>query len=276
MEFTKMQGLGNDFVIINDLEENISDYSALAKKVCHRNFGIGADGLMVVLPSQKADFRMRIINSDGSEPEMCGNGIRCFAKFVYDQGLTKKNKLEIETLAGIIKPELIIENNQVTLIKVDMGEPVLQSELIPTAVKDQKMIKAHPLQVQDKEFLVTCVSMGNPHCLIFAAEPDLLAEKYGPDLEKHPFFPRKTNVEFIEVLNKREVKMRVWERGAGITLACGTGACATTVACVLNDKTERSITVHLLGGDLQIEWSEADNHLYMTGPAVTVFTGTWL
>lgn len=276
MEFTKMQGLGNDFVIINDLEENISDYSALAKKVCHRNFGIGADGLMVVLPSKKADFRMRIINSDGSEPEMCGNGIRCFAKFVYDQGLTKKNKLEIETLAGIIKPELIIENNAVTLIKVDMGEPVLQSELIPTAVKDQKVIKGHALQVQDKEFLVTCVSMGNPHCLIFADEPDLLAEKYGPDLEKHPFFPRKTNVEFIEVLNKNEVKMRVWERGAGITLACGTGACATTVACVLNDKTDRSITVHLLGGDLQIEWSEADNHLYMTGPAVTVFTGTWL
>lgn len=263
MEFSKVQGLGNDFVIIKDLEGKIADYASLAIKVCHRNFGIGADGLMVVLPSDKGDFRMRIINSDGSEPEMCGNGIRCFAKYVYDEGMTEKEELEIETLAGIIKPKLIKENGQVKMVRVDMGEPN------PSVIN-------HPLMIVDEEFAITCVSMGNPHCIIFTNEPDSLVNKYGPLVETNPFFPNKTNVEFVEVINDSEVKMRVWERGAGITLACGTGACATAVACALNGKTGRKVTLHLLGGDLDIEWDKESNHVYMTGPAVRVFDGKLL
>jgi len=273
MEFSKVQGLGNDFIIIKDLKEKINDYATLAKKVCHRNFGVGGDGLMVVLPSDKADFRMRIINSDGSEPEMCGNGIRCFAKYVYDEGLTKKEDLTVETLAGIIRPKLIIENGQVKLVRVDMGEPRLLRQEIPAQGDVNTKVVNELLTVGDKEFAITCVSMGNPHCIIFTGNADALVDKYGPLAEVHPFFPRKTNVEFVEVLNKNEVKMRVWERGAGITLACGTGACATTVACVLNGKTERRVTVHLLGGDLEIEWSEENNRIYMTGPAERVFDG---
>lgn len=275
MDFSKVQGLGNDFIIINDLEEKISNYSSLAKKFCNRNFGIGGDGLMIVLPSDKADFRMRIINSDGSEPEMCGNGIRCFAKYVYDKGLTKKEDLTVETLAGIIKPKLIIENAQVKLVRVDMGEPRLLREEIPCEGTTGARVINEKLTIDDRDFAITCVSMGNPHCIIFNENPDRLVNKYGPLIEVHPFFPRKTNVEFVEVINDREVKMRVWERGAGITLACGTGACATAVACVLNNKTERQVTVHLLGGDLSIEWSKENNHLYMTGPAELVFDGNF-
>jgi len=276
MEFSKVQGLGNDFIIINDLEEKIKDYSSLAKKVCNRNFGIGGDGLMAVLPSNKADFRMRIINSDGSEPEMCGNGIRCFAKYVYDKGLTTKEDLTVETLAGIIKPKLILENGQVKLVRVDMGEPRLLREEIPAQGEPGSKIINDTLTVRDENFQITCVSMGNPHCIIFTNDADNLVNKYGPLVENHSFFPRKTNVEFVEVLNNREVKMRVWERGAGITLACGTGACATTVACVLNTKTDRKVMVHLLGGDLEIEWSAENNRIYMTGPAEIVFDGKLL
>lgn len=276
MKFSKVQGLGNDFIIINDLEKNISDYSSLAQKVCNRYFGIGGDGLMVILPSDKADFRMKIINSDGSEPEMCGNGIRCFAKYVYDKNLTKKEDLTVETLAGIIKPKLIVENGQVRLVKVDMGEPRLLREEIPAQGEKGSKVINEDLIIGDQNFQVTCVSMGNPHCIIFTDNADNLVNKYGPLAETHSFFPRKTNVEFVEVINEKEVKMRVWERGAGITLACGTGACATTVACVLNNKTNREITVHLLGGDLKIQWSEENNHIYMTGPAEIVFDGELL
>jgi len=276
MEFSKVQGLGNDFVIIKDLESKITDYSSLAQKACDRHFGVGADGLMVVLPSKQADFRMRIINSDGSEPEMCGNGIRCFAKYVYDEGLTTKADLTVETLAGIIKPKLIIENGQVKSVRVNMGEPRLLREEIPAQGETGTKVINEKLLVEDKEFAITCVSMGNPHCIIFTDDADSLVNSYGSALETHQFFPRKTNVEFVEVISSQEVKMRVWERGAGITLACGTGACATAVACVLNGKTERKIIVHLLGGDLEIEWSEENNHIYMTGPAERVFDGKLL
>jgi len=276
MEFSKVQGLGNDFVIINNLAEKTIDYSSLAQKVCNRYFGVGADGLMVVLPSDQADFHMRIINSDGSEPEMCGNGIRCFAKYVYDKGLTKKEDLTVETLAGIIKPKLIVKDGQVKLIRVDMGEPRLLREEIPVQGKVGTRVINEILTVGDKDFPITCVSMGNPHCIIFTDDADNLVHQYGPLAETHSFFPRKTNVEFVEVLNDQEVKMRVWERGAGITLACGTGACATVVACVLNNKTGREVTVHLLGGDLKIEWSEENNRIYMTGPAEIVFDGKLL
>lgn len=273
MEFVKVQGLGNDFVIINALEENgFLNYFALAQKLCNRKFGIGADGLILILPSQTADIKMRIINSDGSEAEMCGNGIRCFAKYVYEQGIISKTKMAVETLAGVIVPEIIFENNKVVSVRVDMGEPLLERSQIPMLGKPGRVIKER-LKVIDEEFEITTVSMGNPHCVIFVTDLNKIdIEKWGPLIETHPVFPRKINVEFVQVINLHEVVMRVWERGAGITLACGTGACATLTAGVLNNLLERKAIIKLLGGELTIEWAE-NNHLYMTGPAVEVFRG---
>lgn len=281
MKFTKMHGLGNDFIFLDhflgaeELGAEERDYAALARKLCHRQFGIGGDGLIAVLPSQVADVRMRIINSDGSEPEMCGNGIRCLARFAYDRGYVKSNPLKVETLAGVLTLYITLENGQVEGVRVDMGEPILEAEHIPVQVPGHPVLDA-VLEVGGEEIRFTAVSMGNPHCIIFVPDTEKVDfERLGPAIESHPLFPRKTNVEFVQVLSPREVKMKVWERGAGPTLACGTGACATAVAAILNGKTERTVKVHLPGGDLQIEWG-ADNHVYMTGPASYVFKGELL
>lgn len=273
MNFVKMHGLGNDFILVNLLEEDSPlDYSLLAPKLCDRNFGIGADGILLIMPSETADIKMGIINSDGSEAEMCGNGIRCFAKFIYEEGIINKKIIEVETLAGKIIPEIILDNNRVAAVRVDMGEPKLERAQIPMFGEEGQVIK-EKLKVFDKEFEITAVSMGNPHCIIFV--PNITAieiEKWGPLIEKHPVFPRKTNVEFVQVVSPSEVVMRVWERGAGITLACGTGACATLTAGVLNNYLNRKASIKLLGGELTVEWAE-NNHIYMTGPAIEVYRG---
>ncbi|WP_256761518.1 diaminopimelate epimerase [Cohnella sp. WQ 127256] len=274
MEFTKMNGLGNDFIIVageNDLPSNVAD---LAIELCNRYFGIGADGLVYILPSDKADFRMRIINSDGSEAEQCGNAIRCVAKYVYDNGLTSQTELTIETLGAGVQPvQLKTEAGKVALVTVDMGQPILNGLDIPTTI-DANPVMSHSVTVEGREFAFTAVSMGNPHCVIYvddAVNFDLAT--WGPKLEKHPLFPRKINVEFAKVNSRSQVEMRVWERGAGPTLACGTGACATLVSSVLNGLTDRQATISLAGGDLNIHWNEDNNRIYMTGPAAFVFTG---
>jgi diaminopimelate epimerase len=265
--FTKMQGCGNDFIFIDCLNGEIPNLSAIAGKLCDRRFGIGADQLLTVHPSKLADLKMEIYNADGSQVEMCGNGIRCFAKYVYDRGITQKRELEVETLAGIIRPRLVGE-----LVEVDMGEPVLEGRKIPVNADGQ--IINRPLSVDAATYQITCVSMGNPHCVIYLDEIDALdLETIGPRFEHHPFFPKRVNAEFIKILTPEEIKMRVWERGAGETLACGTGACAAGVAGVITGRTARKITVHLEGGDLLIEWRE-NNRVYMTGGAEEVFRGT--
>lgn len=274
MDFTKMHGLGNDFVVVYGEQELPSNASELAVKLCDRFFGIGADGLVYILPSAKADFTMRIMNSDGSEAEQCGNAIRCVAKYVYDHGLIDRTEMTIETLgAGVQKLRLTVEEGRVASVRVDMGEPILDGLRVPTTV-DQHPVVNHPIEVDGREFRFTAVSMGNPHCVIYvddAVSFDL--GTWGPKLEVHPLFPRKTNVEFATVNSRNQIDMRVWERGAGPTLACGTGACATLVASVLNGSADRSATISLKGGDLFIEWDEHDNHVYMTGPAEVVYTG---
>lgn len=281
MKFVKMHGLGNDFVFIDHFhkqtieEQSEGDYPELARQVCHRQFGVGGDGLIVVLPSQVADARMRIFNLDGTEPEMCGNGIRCFARYIFDKGYVRKNPLTVETLAGILSLQLTFEGEKVTGVRVDMGEPILKAGLIPVLAQGEPVVGAK-LEAEGEAFEYTAVSMGNPHCVIFVKDYENLDfERLGPAIEKHPLFPRKTNVEFIRVDSKSELTMKVWERGAGPTLACGTGACASAVAAALNGKAERKVTVHLPGGDLSIEWGE-DNHVYMTGPATYVFSGILL
>jgi diaminopimelate epimerase len=276
MNFTKWQGIGNDFVIVNGFEEMIEDYSSKAIEICDRHFGIGADGLVLVLPSKIADFRMRIFNSDGSEAEMCGNVTRCVARYVYENGLTSKTDLMIETLAGIIKPKLIFKDDKVSSVCVDMGEPRLKRGEIPMGGASEEQAVNIPLNIGDAKYDITCVSMGNPHCIIFTDEAEALdLQLLGRPIETHPLFPRKTNVEFVKVIDRKTLRIRVWERGAGVTLACGTGTCAVVVAAVLNNKTERDVLVHLDGGDLFIEWRE-DNHIYKTGPAVEVFRGEYI
>ncbi|QDR80687.1 diaminopimelate epimerase [Sporomusa termitida] len=276
MHFTKWHGLGNDFVIINSKTEPISDYRQQALAVCDRNFGIGADGLVVILPSDIADFKMRIFNSDGSEADMCGNATRCVARYLYETGLTDKTTITLDTLAGIITPELIFDQNTLATVKVDMGEPKLtRGETPMTGNAVEKTINA-AIEVGGQTYRVTALSMGNPHCVIFVddvAAVDLAA--IGPKIETHALFPRKTNVEFIQVVDRQTLRMRVWERGAGITKACGTGASAALVAAVLNGHTDRQATVKLDGGDLFIHWAD-NNHIYKSGPAVEVFRGEYL
>lgn len=277
MLFTKVHGLGNDFVLVNlNEEKNLpGDLAGLAVKVCHRNFGVGADGLVLIGPGKDADLAMQIINSDGSVAEMCGNAIRCVAKYAYEHKLVDKTKMTVETGAGIMVPELIIENDTVVAVRVDMGAPGLEREQIPMTGPAGKVIN-EPLAAGDHVFHITMVSMGNPHCVIFVPDVAVVPlEDWGRIVETHPAFPRKTNVEFVQVLNDKEVRMRVWERGAGPTMACGTGACATAVASVLNGHTGKNVRVHLYAGALDIEWA-GDNHLYMTGPAEEVFTGNYL
>lgn len=276
MRFTKVEGLGNDFILINCLEEKVNpkNFSSLAVGMCDRHFGIGADGLVPLLPSDTADIHMRIFNSDGSEAEMCGNVIRCVAKYLYEHGIVKKEKIRVETLAGIMIPELFVEDGRVKVIRVDMGEPLLERSEIPMIGLPGKVVD-EPMEVDGVTYRVTAVSMGNPHCIIFVPDVEQVPlHAIGPRIETHHAFPRKTNVEFVQVLNRDEVKMKVWERGAGETMACGTGACATAVACILNDHTGRKVTVHLKTGELVIEWAE-NNHVYMTGPAEEVFTGVY-
>ena len=274
LEFVKMHGLGNDYVYMDAINQIIKDRNELAKKVSDRHFGIGSDGLILICKSNIADFRMQMFNSDGTEAEMCGNGIRCVGKFVYDNGFTNKKKLTIETLAGIKKLELITKNEKVEAVKVDMGEPILEPEKIPVISKEIPVNDLN-LNIIDKNLKFTCVSMGNPHAITFIDENvnEFDVEKYGRLVEINEVFPKKTNVEFINIINKNKIKMRVWERGAGETLACGTGACASAVAAIINGYTDRNIIVELLGGTLEIEWNKNDNHIYMTGPAKIVFKG---
>ncbi len=276
IEFSKMQGTGNDYLYINGIKNRISNHRNLAVKMCDRHYGVGADGIIFIHESAEADFKMRIFNPDGSEAEMCGNGIRCFAKYVYDYKLTKKTELAIETLSGIRNVSIQVKNKRVAGATVDMGEPVLQRERIPMA-GDPGMVINEVLPLDDgMKFHITAVSMGNPHVIIFVEDLDKFpVEKYGPVIENHAFFPKRTNVEFVTLVNEKEVYQRTWERGTGETLSCGTGASAVTVASILNRKSERKITVHLKGGDLTIEWNEKNNRVYMTGPAVEVFTGVW-
>jgi len=294
INFTKMHGLGNDFILIDcgdrsgNFPTEAKEIGVISRKLCHRRFGIGADQLLLLYSSEAADFKMRIFNSDGSEVEMCGNGIRCLARYIWDRNLSEKETLRIETLSGIIIPEKAGE-----MVKVDMGEPVFDAGKIPVKIVESSEFKVrssknihpspithhssliidYPLKIEDREFKITCVSMGNPHAVVVVE--DLFrfpVSFYGPLIENHPIFPKRTNVEFIEVINPQEVKMRVWERGSGETMACGTGASAVAVATNIKGLTERSVTVHLLEGALLVEWAE-DNHVYMTGPALQVFEG---
>ena len=273
IKFTKMHGLGNDYVYIDAINQKIENESSLAKFVSNRHFGIGSDGLILICKSEIADFKMRMFNSDGSEAEMCGNGIRCVGKFVYDKGLTNKETVTIETLAGRKTLQLNVENGKVKTVKVDMGEPILEAEKIPV-ISTEEPVKNLELEAENKKFKFTCVSMGNPHAItIVENTKEFDVEKYGKVLEVDKAFPKKANIEFAQIVNRQNINMRVWERGAGETLACGTGACATAVACNLNGLTDRKVNIELLGGTLNIEWNEIDNHVYMTGPAVTVFDG---
>jgi len=276
IKFTKMHGLGNDYVYIDCTKKELDqDISKLAINMSDRHFGIGSDGIILICNSKIADFRMRMFNYDGTEAEMCGNGIRCVGKFVYDKGLTNKTTVSIETLAGIKVLTLNEEEGKVKTVRVDMGEPILDAEKIPV-ISDQSPVNNLKLKAYNKEFVFTCVSMGNPHAItVVENTKDFEVEKYGKVLEVDPHFPKRANIEFVEILDKEHIKMRVWERGAGETLACGTGACAVAVACHLNGYTNRKVQVELLGGILDIEWNKKDNHIYMTGPAETVFEGTW-
>lgn len=267
LHFTKMHGIGNDFIVIDCRKRAIPRLSRLVKKLSHRRFGIGFDQALILLPSTKADFRMDIYNGDGGRVEMCGNGIRCIAKYIWERGLSASDPLTIETLAGIIRPRRAGQQ-----VKVDMGEPILDGERIP--VKKQGQVIDHPLKAGGRRFLITAISMGNPHCVIFVDDVDTFpVERFGPLLENNPFFPERVNVEFVEVVSERALKMRVWERGAGETLACGTGACATVVAATLKGLIGGRATVHLKGGKLKIGWSKRDNRVFMTGPAEEVFEG---
>ncbi|GGA21781.1 diaminopimelate epimerase [Paenibacillus physcomitrellae] len=274
MEFTKMHGLGNDFLVFYGMDQLPQGAAELAVKYCDRHFGVGADGLVFILPSERADFRMVIINSDGTEAEQCGNAIRCAAKYVYDNGHINRTDITIETLGAGVQPvTLTVENGKVKTVKVDMGAPILEGRLIPTTLDGSEVID-RPVEVEGETFRFTGVSMGNPHAVIYVDDaPAYDLHTWGPKLETHPLFPRKTNVEFATVTGPERIEMRVWERGAGPTLACGTGACATLVSSVLNGLIGRSAWVGLAGGDLFIEWNEANNHVYMTGPAETVYRG---
>jgi len=272
MKFTKMEGLGNDYIYVNALDEDMKERElpALARKISDRHFGVGGDGLVLIMGSELADFRMKMLNSDGSEAEMCGNAIRCVAKYVYERGLTGRREMEIETLSGIIRPA-ILDNG---LIRVDMGEPILNGNAIPSLI-DMEPVVDQKIEIDGREIAVTLVSMGNPHAVTFVDDMHFDIAGIGQKIEVHPLFPNKINTEFIEIVGTGEIAMRVWERGAGETMACGTGACAAVVATCLNNLTARLVTVHLLGGDLSIEWEEESNRVVMTGPANFVFEGEY-
>lgn len=275
MKFTKMHGCGNDYVYVNLFEEKIDNPAELSIKVSDRHFGIGSDGLITIGPSDVADFRMRIYNADGSEAEMCGNGIRCVAKYVYDHKMTDKTEISVESGAGIKYLTLFVENKKVEQVRVDMGEPILEPAQIPVLADGDKVVD-EPIEVCGKTWNMTCVSMGNPHAVVFVDNvADFEIEKYGPHFEKHERFPKRTNTEFVEIISREEINMRVWERGSDETWACGTGTCASVMACILNNRTDNKVLVHLRGGDLTIEYNEKTNHIFMTGPATEVFSGEY-
>ncbi|MGQ3685190.1 MAG: diaminopimelate epimerase [Candidatus Loosdrechtia sp.] len=275
MKFTKMHGIGNDYIYINCFEQEIKEPEKLARIISDRHYGVGSDGIILILPSKIADCGMRIFNADGSEAQMCGNGIRCVAKYVYDHEIVKKNLLTVETLAGIKTIRLFTENGKVSAARVNMGKPGLMRSEIPMIGKESRVIDELLPVSNGMSFRITCVSMGNPHGIIFVDNPDTVElSKWGKEIEHHHLFPERINVHFVHVHNPREVTMKTWERGSGITLACGTGASAVCVAGVLNKKTERRILAHLPGGDLELEWAD-DGSVYMTGPATEVFTGEW-
>ena len=273
MRFTKMEGIGNDYVYVNCLQERVDNPASLARLVSDRHFGVGSDGLILIRQSSCADFFMEMFNADGSRSQMCGNGIRCVGKYVYDHGLTDKTQIAVNTLAGVKHLVLHVADGKVESVTVDMGEPILDAEAIPV-VADASPVVAVPIEAGGVRYDMTCVSMGNPHAVVFVDDVTRVRiEEVGPAFEMHPSFPERVNAEFVQVLGQSEFSMRVWERGAGETLACGTGACASTVACVLNGITGEEVTVHLLGGDLRVKWDHASNHVFMTGPATTVFEG---
>ncbi|MEF2607845.1 MAG: diaminopimelate epimerase [Schaedlerella sp.] len=273
LQFTKMQGLGNDYVYIDCTKKKLENASEVAVKVSDRHFGIGSDGLILINASNVADFEMEMYNADGSRGEMCGNGIRCVAKYVYDYGLTDQTHISVETLGGIKYLDLTVEEGRVRQVRVDMGRPMLCPAEIPVIANGESVIDM-PIEVDGTEYRMTAVGMGNPHTVVFMEDVDELEiERIGPKFEHHPCFPNRVNTEFVKVLDQNTVKMRVWERGSGETLACGTGACAVAVACILNGLTENEVTVQLLGGDLLIEWDREADKVYMTGPAEVVFDG---
>lgn len=273
MKFTKMHGLGNDYVCINGFHERISTPENVAVKLCNRHFGIGADGLLLILPSEMADFKMELYNADGSSAKMCGNGIRCLGKYVFEHGLTRSQELTIETLSGLHHISLGIISDKVENVKADMGVPILNAHSIPIR-SEKDIVFQEPIQVCQKEFLMTGVSMGNPHVVIFVEDlEELPMERWGLEFEFHPRFPDRINVEFCKIIDDRRVQVRVWERGVGETLACGTGACAVVVAAVLNGFAEREVCVELRGGDLEVEWNQETEHIFLTGRVRTVFEG---
>lgn len=275
MKFTKMQGCGNDYVYVNCFKETIKDRKAMAIKISDRHYGVGSDGLILICPSEVADFQMVMFNADGSQSQMCGNGIRCVGKYVYDYGLTDKTEITVETLAGIKKLSLHVKDGKVFEVTVNMGSPIVEAKQIPV-VAEKSPVVSQPITVDGRDEKMTCVSMGNPHAIFYVEDPLALdLEKIGPAYENHTRFPERVNAEFVKVLDRNTVQMRVWERGSGETLACGTGACATAYACILNGLTEDTVTVKLLGGDLRIRYDRGENTIYMTGPATTVFEGEW-
>ncbi len=276
IRFTKMHGAGNDYVYVDcfsqEVPENIPE---LARAISDRHTGVGGDGLILICPSERADAEMRMFNADGSPSEMCGNGIRCVAKYVYDHGIASRETLQIESAGEIYNLELSVREGLVDQVRVDMGEPILEAAKIPTTLAGKPVANV-PLILDGNDWSVTCVSMGNPHCVIFVDAPtDYLVHTVGPLVEGDSHFPNRVNVEFVEVVSRSELRQRTWERGSGETQACGTGASAVCVAGVLTGRTERKVTIHLLGGDLQLEWNQQDNHVYMTGPATEVFSGEW-
>ena len=273
MKFTKMHGIGNDYVYMDCTKERLENPGEIARLVSDRHKGIGSDGLILIQSSDEADFEMAMYNADGSYGKMCGNGIRCVAKYVYDNGLTDKTEISVISGGAVKYLKLTIENGKVKKVRVNMGEPILKPSEIPVVGDGDKLV-AVPIVVDNQVYEMTCVSMGNPHAVVFLDDMEnLKIEEIGPRFEQHERFPDRVNTEFVERIDRKNLKMRVWERGSGETMACGTGACATAVAAILNGYAERDVTVHLLGGDLEISWDETDNCVYMTGPAATVFTG---
>ena len=273
MKFTKMQGCGNDYVYINGFTEKIADKPAFVRAVSDRHFGVGGDGAIFINPSEEADFEMEMYNADGTRAEMCGNGIRCVAKYVYDKGLTDRKQISIASFGKVKYVDLYVEDGLVNSVKVNMGAPILEAEKVPVKSAMPQSVN-EPITVNGKEYRMTCVSMGNPHAIVFMKDiANLDIASIGPLFENHEVFPNRTNTEFVEVIDRTHVNMRVWERGTGETLACGTGCCATVVASVLNGLTEDKVTVHVLGGEIEIQWDREENLIYMTGPAETVFEG---
>lgn len=275
IKFTKMQGCGNDYVYINGISEDVpvQGRDEIVRKLSDRHFGIGSDGVIFINSSDIADFEMEMWNADGTRSEMCGNGIRCVAKYVYDYGLTDKEELDICSMGAIKHILLNVQAGKVATVQVDMGEPIIKGEFIPTASTLDKVVD-YPIDVMGEEYRITCVSMGNPHAIIYINDTEKLdIDRIGPRIENHAFFPNRTNTEFVQNIDRKHIRMRVWERGTGETLACGTGCCALTVAGVLNGLTDREVDIDVLGGHIHVRWDETDNHVYMTGPAVTVFDG---